>query len=599
MSRPAPTSAASAHALQTAAPTPARLTADSLGSSGSNAALAKLNTAIAELKALSAAPMLQRAVDAIRAEDPKSACEWALKALEHDERSGFGWYLLGIALERAGDFANSINAYEAALKLLPDHGEVANDLGRLAFRLGMAPQSEALFRHFLDRYPDHPEGANNLACAIRDQGRHAEAIEILRPAITKSPEIAMLWNTMGTVVSDRGDFANALIFFEEALRLDPTFPKARYNRGNAKLLLGDAEGALADCEAALSGVLAEDERQMMRLSRSTILLNLGRIGEGWDDYEARLNPQFNDRTEFAVNLPRWEPGADLAGKRLLVVAEQGLGDEVLFGNVLPEVIERLGPTGRLTLAVESRLVPMFQRAFPQAEVGPHATYWVGGRLTRVVPALQTGTRADLWTPMGSLLREFRRSVEAYPARAAYLSADPARVAHWRKMLEGAPAGLKIGLLWKSAVAKDARHRYFSPFETWAPVLAQTGVTFVNLQYGDCAEEIEAARRDYGVGIWAPPGIDLKQDLDDVAALCCAMDLVVGFSNATLNIAGACGAPTFLISTPGAWPRLGQETFYPWYPKTRVFLPPGFGQWEAVMADVAKALAGFVADRQGG
>jgi hypothetical protein len=75
-----------------------------------------------------------------------------------------------------------------------------------------------------------------------------------------------------------------------------------------------------------------------------------------------------------------------------------------------------------------------------------------------------------------------------------------------------------------------------------------------------------------------------------------MDLIVGFSNATLNIAGACGAPTFLISTPGAWPRLGQETSYPWYPKTRVFLPPGFGQWDAVMADVAQALADFVAER---
>jgi tetratricopeptide (TPR) repeat protein len=596
MSRQAPTSAASAQALQAAAPTPARLTVDSLGRAGSSDALTKLNSAISELKALSAAPMLQRAVDAIRAEDAKGACDWALKALEQDERNGFGWYLLGIALERAGDFASSISAYEAALKLLPDHGEVANDLGRLAFRLGMTPQSEALFRLFLERYPDHPEGSNNLACAIRDQGRHDEAIEILRPAIVKSPEIAMLWNTMGTVVSDQGDFANALVFFEEALRLDPSFPKARYNRGNAKLLLGDADGAIVDCEAAMSGVLAEDERQMMRLSRSTILLNLGRIGEGWDDYEARLNPQFNDRTDFAVDLPRWAPDADLAGKTLLVVGEQGLGDEVLFGNVLPDVIGRLGPKGRLMLSVEQRLVAMFQRAFPTADVGPHATYWVGGRLTRVVPALQAGGAADLWTPMGSLMREFRRSVEAYPTRESYLAADPARVAHWRTVLAEAPAGLKIGLLWKSAVAKDARHRYFSPFETWAPVLAQKGVTFVNLQYGDCAEEIEAARRDYGVEIWTPPGIDLKQDLDDVAALCGAMDLIVGFSNATLNIAGACGAPTFLISTPGAWPRLGQETSYPWYPKTRVFLPPGFGQWDAVMADVAQALAGFVAER---
>jgi len=596
MSRQRPSSAISAHALQTAAPQPARLTADALGQSGSKDALVKLNSAVSELRTLAAAPLLRRAIDAIQAEDPKSACEWAIKALEKDERSGIGWHILGIALERAGDFPNSIRAYESALKLLPDQAEAANDLGRLAFRMGMTEQSEALFRLYLERHPAHPEGANNLACAIRTLGRHAEAIDVLRPAILKTPDMPMLWNTMGTVVSEQGDFANGLVFFEEALRLDPAFSKARYNRGNAKLHLGDIEGAIVDCETAMSGVISEDERQMMRLSRSTIVLNLGRIGEGWDDYEARLHPQFGQRASFAVRLPRWEPGCDLAGKTLLVVGEQGLGDEVLFGNVLPDVIERLGPEGRLMLSVEGRLVPMFQRAFPQAEVNAHATYLVEGRLTRVVPELQAGRTADLWTPIGSLLREFRRTVDAYPARESYLAADPKRIAHWRKALKTAPAGLKVGLLWKSAVSRDSRHRYFSPFETWAPVLAQKGVTFVNLQYGDCSEEIALAKRDFGVEIWSPPGIDLKMDLDDVAALCCAVDLVVGFSNATLNIAGACGAPTFLISNPGAWPRLGQETSYPWYPKTRVFLPPGYGQWEPAMADVAKALGDFVAER---
>ena len=148
----------------------------------------------------------------------------------------------GIARAR-GDFATSIQAYESALKLLPDHAEVANDLGRLAFRLGMVPQAEQLFRAFLARHPDNPEGANNLACALRDQNRSSEAIEILRPAILKTPTTAMLWNTMGTVVAEQGDFTTAELFFKEALSLDPKFPKARYNHGNALLALGDVEGA--------------------------------------------------------------------------------------------------------------------------------------------------------------------------------------------------------------------------------------------------------------------------------------------------------------------------------------------------------------------
>jgi tetratricopeptide (TPR) repeat protein len=595
MPRQAQPTATSARALQAAAPTPRALTADAVGEAGSAAALAKLNAAVAELKAMAIAPMLQRAIEAIRAEDPQTAYDWAVKALEQDEHSGLGWYLLGIALERASDFPNSIRAYEAALKLLPDHGEVACDLGRLALRLGMKPQAEELFRRFLARYPDDPEAANNLVCAIRDQGRHEEAIETLRPAILKTPDNAMLWNTMGTILSDQGDFTNAQIFFAEALRLDPKFPKARHNLANVLLMQGDIEAALVENAVAIEGVKAGDDRQMMRLARSTMLHCVGRIGEGWDEYESRIHPQFNGRTAFAIDRPRWEPGADLAGKSFLVVCEQGLGDEVLFSNILPDLIERLGPEGKLTVAVEKRLVSLFQRSFPQASVGAHATYDVNGVLTRVVPFIGDGAAIDLWSPVASLLREFRRSLDAFPSRPSFLIADPKRVAHWRKVLKTAPAGPKVGLFWKSAITKDARHRYFSPFAGWSPVLAQKGVTFVNLQYGDCAEELAAAKRDFGVEIWSPPGIDLKQDLDDIAALSCALDLVVGFANATFNIAAACGTPAFLISVPGAWTRLGTQTM-PWYPETRVFLPPGFGQWDAVMAEVAQALGTFAAER---
>ena len=592
MPRKAQLGATSAHALQTAA-APVKLAADNLGQAGSNETLNRLNAAITDLKAMSIAPMLQRAVAAIRAEDPQTACDWALQALQLDERSGYGWYLLAIARERAGDFASAVSAYEMALKLLPDHGEVANDMGRLAFRMGMAEQAEKLFRHFLARHPDHPDGANNLACAIRDQGRAQEAIDILRPAIMKTPEVPMLWNTMGSILADSGDFVTAQVFFTEALRLDPNFPKARYNLGNAKLMENDAVGALADCEAAMTAAIGEDDRQMMRLARSTILISLGRIGEGWDDYEARLHPQFSGATLFSVDAPRWEPGADLAGKSLLVIGEQGLGDEVLFANTLPDIIERLGPGGRLTLAVEPRLIPLFQRTFPEAEVGAHATYKTAGGLLRVAPSLSAAI--DLWTPIAAPLREFRRSVAAFPQRERFLAANPVRVAHWRGLLDQLP-GPKVGLLWKSAVSRDARHRYFSPFAQWEPVLTQPGVTFVNLQYGDCSEEIAFVRNTWGVDIWTPPGIDLKQDLDDVAALCCAMDLMVGFSNATLNIGAACGAPTWLITVPGAWTRLGTTDSYPWYPQARVFQLEKFGDWTAVMTEAGDALGAFVQER---
>lgn len=600
MSSKAPPSAVSALALEAAtgaAPSPPRLAGDAMGHAGSRDALTQLSKAMAELKAVAAQPMLQRALAALQADNWREGGKWARRALEKDERSGVGWYLLAIARERAGDFATSIKAYEAALALLPNEAEVANDLGRLAFRMGMKPQAEKLFRHYLACHPGHLEAMNNLACAIRDQERPEEAIEIIRPTIVENPENPQLWNTMGTIVANQGDYPNAEIFFQEALRLDGAFHKGRYNLGNARLALGDTEGALACCEAALLGVTAEDDRQMMRLARATIMIALGRLGEGWDEYEARLHPQFADTTHFLFDRPRWAPGQDLAGKSLLVVGEQGLGDEVLFSNLLPDVVERLGGEDKLTLAVEPRLVPIYQRSYPRARVVAHATYLVaGGRTVRFAPELQGKLDGiDVWAPMGSLMREFRRTLESFPDRVGIITPDPGRIAHWRKVLEDAPEGPKVGLLWKSAISKDARHRFFSPFDNWAPVLKVKGVSFVNLQYGDCAEELALAEQRHGVRIWTPPGIDLKQDLDDVAALCSAMDLVVGFSNATLNLAAASGAPTWLVSTPGAWTRLGTER-YPWYPQVRSFTSTAFREWDPVMRAVGEALEGFVAEQ---
>ena len=559
------------------------------GDAASPTALARLDNAIGELRALKVEPLLRRALASLRAEDPKAASEWALKALRQDERSGLAWYVLAVAREKVGDFVSSLSAYESALALLSDPTEAANDLGRLAYRMDMKPVAEQLFRRYLGARPGSFEAANNLACVVRDLGRHGEAIEILRPAINAQPDQPMLWNTLGTILSDQGDVAGALPFYDEALRLDPSFAKARHNRGNARVALGDLDGALEDCEAALARARGEDERLMMRLARSTIHIARGQIGEGWDDYEARLEPQFAGVTHFLIDRPRWTPETPLAGRRLLLMGEQGLGDEVLFANLIPDVLEALGPDGRLVLAVEPRLVTLFQRSFPTAEVGEHVTRTVNGHTVRAAPFLDQLPAVDAWAPIASLLRRFRRSADAFPDRERFLIPDPSRVNHWRVALARESAGLKVGVLWKSMKIDGGRSRYFSPFQLWAPVLRTPGVTFVNVQYGDCDAELAFAARTFGVDFWRPPGIDLKDDLDDVAALTSALDLTVGFANATSNIAAACGAPSWFISTPGAWTRLG-TTRMPWYPQARVFLPPAFGHWEETMAEVAAALA---------
>jgi tetratricopeptide (TPR) repeat protein len=560
--------------------------APATGDSASKAAMTRLQGAVSDLKAQAVRPALEQAVAAIRRDDFAGGGEWALKALNIDERSGLGWWLLAICREKAGDLRSAIACYESALALLPDHADIANDLGRLAYDLGQKDVAEKLFAHFLLRHPGHPEGSNNLACALRDQQRFVEAVELLRTVIYAHPETPILWNTLGTVMNEQGDIAESLTFYDEALRLEPNFARARYNRGNARLSTGDVSGALEDAEAALALNRAQADQPMMQLARATTLIAAGRLDEGWDAYEVRLDPRFPDTTRFMIDRPRWTPDADVHGKSVLVVGEQGLGDEILFANVLPDLVEAMGPSGKLTLAVEARQVQLFQQSFPRAVVGAHVTYRVDGRVVRVLPFLTEPEAIDLWTPMASLTRRFRRSVEAFPARDRFLRPDPKRVDHWRGELAklGAPS---VGVLWKSLKIDSARQRFFSPFDHWRAVLKTPGVAFVNLQYGDCSAELAQAEAE-GLKIWNPPGIDLKDDLDDLAALTAALDLVIGPPNATTNIAAACGARVWLVSTPGSWPRLGTDR-YPWYPTAEVFDPTALNDWAPVMGEIATAL----------
>ncbi len=567
------------------------LRAEQLGDSASSDSIARLNLEARAVRDHESVKLLNRAIVAVQQGDYARAEKNALKALKKDERTGVAWHVLAVAREKLGDFASSMQCYEAALQLLPSQGQVAGDLGRLAFRLEMPDIAAKLFMHYLNERPGDLEGVNNLACALRDLNQESAAIDVLKPAIQANPEVPALWNTLGTVMCSMGEGRTALTFFDEALRLSPNFGKGHHNRAFARLDLGDVEGARADCEAGIAAAESTEDLATMRFAYSTILLALGRVAEGWETYRARLDPELPGAPHYPMPVRAWEPGEDLAGKRLLVLAEQGLGDEVMFANTLPDVIEALGPDGALSVVVERRLVPLFERSFPQAQVSVHRTVAYQGRTYRNAPFIEDWSKIDCWVPMASLLKTFRPTAEAFPARERFLTPDPARVAHWKTVLESAPPGPKVGLLWKSLRLNAERARQFSPFELWEPVLKTPGISFVNLQYGDCDEEIAYARDHLGVEIWTPPGIDLKQDLDDVAALSCALDLTLGFANATINLAGACGAPIWLLTGAAAWTRLGTD-HYPWYPQARCFIAPNYDDWRPIMAQVSEALGEF-------
>ncbi|MGZ9113407.1 MAG: tetratricopeptide repeat protein [Brevundimonas sp.] len=564
-----------------------------VGDSASPEAIRKLSRQLASPKLAvkaqrKALEKLKAALMAIRAGDFALGARRALDALQIDETSGLAWHVLAICREKSGDFGQALLAYEAALKLLPNETDVAHDLGRLAQQMGHLDIAEKLLTKYLTADPGHVEATNNLACVQRDQKRYGDAVETLRALLTVEPESPVLWNTLGTVLSDQGDMTTALTFFEEALRHDPAFFKARYNRANVRLPLGDAPGALEDLDAALPGAESPYERAMMMMARAMLLMTLGRIPEGFEAYEVRLDPHLPEAMRVAVEAPRWDPKSqDVRGKRLLIVGEQGIADEMVFGACIGDAIEAVGPDGKVFVAVEPRLMGMFQRAYPDAVFGAHRAVKLEGRITRYVPfveELEDGV--DLWIPMASLLAVYRPSIDRFPDRRGYLKADPDKVAHWRTELEKLGPGLKVGLHWKSLVLTGSRARYFSSFERWRPVLETPGAVMVNLQCGDVADDLAAAEAA-GVSIWTPP-INLKDDLEDVAALSVALDVVIGPGIAGTNLAAAVGGMAWMITAPDDWHYLATDK-YPFYPHLRFFPRDGFDAWENTIDRVRGAL----------
>tara|TARA_Y100000052_G_scaffold19324_1_gene18944 strand:- start:16227 stop:18044 length:1818 start_codon:yes stop_codon:yes gene_type:complete len=557
---------------------------DSVGDAGKSKALQTVLSAKnlkAEGKLRKALPILKRAVRKIHDGEYRDAAKLGLAALDFDENLALANHITAIALDKLGAAALALDLYERALKIDPSDPEVYQNLGLLAWRMELYDVAEQFFRIFSRMCPDMVEGPNNLACVLRDKGLFGDAIEVLRAAIYTNQESSLLWNSLGTVMMEQTEFENAILFYKQALEIDPELARAYHNIGYCKATQGEHETALEYLDKGLAlGTFPENERAESEHARSSSLIGLGRLDEAWEAYECRNNPRYSGATCFSIPLKRWD-GEPLEGKKILIVGEQGLGDEVMFMNVGHDLIDLLGPEGHLTIGVVPRLEPLFKRSFPTATITKHSTIRSNGMPMRGCPLIKDWETYDYWAPMASVLRVLRTDIKDFDKEGGFLTPDPERVAHWRSELDKLGSGMKVGLLWKSMLMSAKRSKYYSPFSQWKDTLRTEGVIWVNLQYGDCSEDLERAEKEFGVKIHQMDGIDLKDNLDDLAALCVAMDLVVGPMNATTNIAAGSGANTAIIGAPNAWPYLGTGQL-PWYPTAKVFSPETISDWKPAM-----------------
>jgi tetratricopeptide (TPR) repeat protein len=383
---------------------------------------------------------------------------------------------------------------------------------------------------------------------------------------------------LGTALYRRRAYEAAASSLREALALDPDFFPARVNLGLALRALGEFSAARAELERARElferALASEPGYAHARVEYAYTLLAAGDYARGWEHYEARWEANgWSDPADFRQPLWKGEP---LEGRSLLVWGEQGVGDQILFAGLLPEVI---GRAAACTVTCEEKLVRLFSRSFPGVRVLARNAA-LHARLGR--------EPFDFQTPIGSLARFLRRAPGDFPLHSGYLRADPQRVCFWRERLAALGPGRTVGLSWRGGVATTRRHFRSIPLESWLPLLRLEGVHFVSLQYTDCVQELETLRARHGVLVHHWP--EAIADYDETAALVCALDSVASVCTALVHLAGALGRPALVLVPAVAEWRYGRTgPRMPWYPSVELVRQRRLGDWAPAIEEVAARL----------
>ena len=475
------------------------------------------------------------------------------------------WGNLGNVLRSLGRTADAASAYEQAVAHNPLTPRMP--LGQALRDLGRPTEAVAAFEADVGRAPDDPEALNNLGVGLLGLGRATEALACFERALAVRPDHPRVLANLGNALRGLGRLAESETALRRVVALRPTEVSDYDNLSITLQAQGRTHEALAvlDLAAALKPAHAET-----RSYRGMLLLSLGRLAEGWDDYEARFSiwQAGTDYARYAA-LPHWQ-GEPLQGRTILLLPEQGFGDTIQFARYAPLVKAR---GARVLLGAWKPLLPLM-RSLPGVDA--------------VVAAGQKAPPYDFHCPLLSLPRAFGTTLDTIPNQTPYLHPEPAAVARWATRLEtGAPA-LRVGLVWAGSPRHLDDNRRSLPFAALAPLWAIPGVRWFSLQVGDRAADLgtDAALPASGIEDLAPELTDFAES----AAALASLDLVITVDTAVAHLAGALGRPTWVLLArvpDWRWLRTGEKS--PWYPTMRLFRQDDRRTWMPVCQAIADAL----------
>jgi len=478
-------------------------------------------------------------------------------------------------LETTGRRNEAVEILQKAAELCSENAAVFARLGAMLRDMDRPDDAVAAFRKAWRITPEDPAACNNLGVALQQLGRLDEALQHLRRAQQFAPHHAEIAFNLANVHRERDDFDDALRWYEQALRIDPDHTRARLNHSVILLECGRLRDALAGLDAVLAD---EPELPTARFNRALARLKQGDFRRGWPEYEWRFRHEWPSRE---LPVPVWD-GSPSPDTTVLVTSEQGIGDMVMFASCLPDLI---GQSQRTIVECDHRLLPLFARSFPAAE-------FVASPIEKNREELLHDV--DVQVSLGSLPRFFRSAESSIPRTGGYLWAEPAAVERWRRRYGESGDGLKVGISWRGGKDRQTRSRRSIPLQQWEPILSFPGVRFVNLQYGDSADERHAAEQRLHRTIHHWDACNPLRDLDDFAAQIAALDLVLSVDNSTVHLAAALGRPVWVL-LPFAcdWRWMTGRDDTPWYPTVKLFRQRDHGDWDEVIRRVGQRLRAWM------
>ena len=467
--------------------------------------------------------------------EAQAACQ---RALEIEPQSAKAWYCLGNVHKLDGELERAVECYRAAIEHDPELSDAHCQLAFVLYKLGRYAESGASHVVALRLKPDFAEVNHNLGLLRLETGYPEEALASFERALELRPDTLVTQTCIAHALRDLGRIDEALAHYDRVLAQQPNFGDALINRCYALLMRGD-------------------------------------YAAGWAEYERRFAATGAPMRGFPF--PEWR-GEPLAGKRILIYAEQGLGDEIMFASCVPDVLKR---AGHVVIESNARLASLFIRSFPQATIH-------GANKDEDHAWLQALPRIDFQISIGSLPLHFRGAREDFPAHRGYLVPDAARVERWRTRLEVGGARLHVGIAWRGGSLRTRQFTRSLTLPQWKPLLAQPDVGFVSLQYGQAVDDLAQLCDTHGVTVRSFAGE--IADIDELAAAIAALDLIISVDNTVAHLAGALGRPVWiLLPSAPEWRYLRSGGTMPWYPSARLFRQNRPREWETVIAETAAAL----------